>query len=170
MSTPSTRLVTLVGLPNEMEAAIVVDALARCGIRASAVGAASAGFRAEAPGLVSVLVAEDDAARALEVLSAVDLGSEEVDWSQVDVGQPEDAEDEADSPSPGERPDAGEKPVRRPQFRLATLFFLQAAICAVLAIWKTSPVLMVAAAVGALVAMTIAGTVLIARHGDRLRR
>jgi hypothetical protein len=74
----------------EMDAGIIVTALEENGIRATLSGAATAGFRAEAPGSVQVLVAEEDLPRARRVLEQVRRNqSDEVDWSRVDVGQPE---------------------------------------------------------------------------------
>jgi hypothetical protein len=73
-----------------MDAGIIVAALEENGIQATPSGASTAGFRAEAPGSVQVLVAEEDLPRARRVLEEVrrDQG-DEVDWSRVDVGQPE---------------------------------------------------------------------------------
>jgi hypothetical protein len=75
-----------------MEAGIVVAALEENGIRAIATGAATAGFRAEAPGWVHVLVADEDLPRAVTLLDEFDRAPAEIDWSQVDVGQPEEAD------------------------------------------------------------------------------
>ena len=47
-------------------------------------------FRAEAPGWVEVLVAEGDLARAQSVLDEIHRENDHIDWSQVDVGEPED--------------------------------------------------------------------------------
>jgi hypothetical protein len=80
----------LTSTPLEMDAGIIVSALEENGIKATLSGAATAGFRAEAPGWVQVLVAEEDLSRAQRVLEEVQRShSDEVDWSQVDVGQPE---------------------------------------------------------------------------------
>lgn len=73
-----------------MEAGIIVAALEENGIRATATGATTAGFRAEAPGWVNVLVAEEDVPRAEALLEEIDETPNAVDWSQVDVGKPED--------------------------------------------------------------------------------
>jgi hypothetical protein len=74
----------------EMDAGIIVAALEENGIQATLSGAATAGFRAEAPGSVQVLVAEEDLPRAQMVLEEVRRNhGDEVDWSRVDVGQPE---------------------------------------------------------------------------------
>ena len=47
-------------------------------------------FRVAVPGWVEVYVAEKDLPRAEEVLARVKEENEHIDWSQVDVGQPED--------------------------------------------------------------------------------
>ena len=54
-------------------------------------GVNTASFRAEAPGWVEVLVAEQDLAEAQAVLEEVRAEQANVDWSQVDVGEPEDS-------------------------------------------------------------------------------
>jgi nitrogen regulatory protein PII-like uncharacterized protein len=68
----------------------VVAALERAGVRAVATGGFTAEFRAEAPGQVKVMVAEDDLERARAILKDVQQEFENIDWSQVDVGEPED--------------------------------------------------------------------------------
>ncbi len=82
-----------------MEAGIVVATLEENGIRAIATGATTAGFRAEAPGWVQVLVAEDDLPRAEALLEEIDKTHDDVDWSQVDVGTPEDTDLPDSAPS-----------------------------------------------------------------------
>jgi len=52
-------------------------------------GAATADFRVGVPGEVQVLVAQEDLARALEVIQEGQDDDEDVDWSTVDVGKPE---------------------------------------------------------------------------------
>jgi len=81
------HIVRLISTPTEMEAGIMMAALEAAGIKATMTGAATAGFRAEAPGEVQILVAEADVARARRVLDESD--DVEVDWSQVDIGEPE---------------------------------------------------------------------------------
>ena len=73
-----------------MEAAPILAALEEQGIRAIQVGDATAGFRAEAPGYIQVLVAEEDASRARDVLEHVRRELSDIDWSQIEVGEPED--------------------------------------------------------------------------------
>jgi hypothetical protein len=82
--------VLLTSAPNEMEAGVIVGALEEEGIKATMSGVYTAGFRAEAPGWVQVLVTEKDLPRAQEILDGVRTHHDDVDWSQVDVGEPED--------------------------------------------------------------------------------
>lgn len=91
MSEP-TNPVLLTEVPNEADAILLRDALAEQGVRAVYNGAAIAGFRAEAPAMVRVLVAADDLDQAKRLIAdhSLDSGGG-VDWSQVDVGKPEDA-------------------------------------------------------------------------------
>jgi len=92
----------IASFPSDFDAALVVEALNQAGIRASAVGGYTSGFRAEAPGEVHVVVAQRDAGRARQVLSEMRTNEEEVDWSQVDL-------DEANSDQP-QRPPSADQP------------------------------------------------------------
>ena len=56
-------------VPTEFEAAAIVAALEVAGIKAMAVGGHTAGFRAEAPGDVTVVVQENEAEQAETVLA-----------------------------------------------------------------------------------------------------
>ena len=76
--------------PTEWEATAAVARLEHAGIRAVASGGAASGYRAEAPGFVSVLISEDDRERAEALLAQ----PEEIDWDAVDVGEREDPDDE----------------------------------------------------------------------------
>ncbi len=60
---------TLVSVPNDLEAAMIVSALAARDIDATTSGGYTAGFRAEAPGEVQVLVRHRDLPRAKMVLN-----------------------------------------------------------------------------------------------------
>jgi hypothetical protein len=90
MTDDQRHIVRLTSVPTEREAAVLVAALETEGITSSMTGQATAGFRAEAPGWVQVLVFEDDLPAARQVLSSESEAGESVDWSQVDVGEPED--------------------------------------------------------------------------------
>ncbi len=81
--------VALISVPDELEATALVTALADHGIEAHTTGALTAGFRAEAPGEVSVIVRGTDLARAQQALEQIDRERGQVDWSAVDVGDPE---------------------------------------------------------------------------------
>lgn len=74
-------------VPTDIEAASIVTLLEEQGIKATATGSYTSGFRAEAPGWVAVVVRQEDKARAEAILKDVD--QDPVDWSQVDVGRPE---------------------------------------------------------------------------------
>jgi hypothetical protein len=79
----------LTSTPTEMEASIVVAALEEEGIRTRISGEFTAGLFGAGPGWVQVLVYDEDLARAREVLERVKLEHDHIDWSQVDVGEPE---------------------------------------------------------------------------------
>lgn len=82
------KLVTLVKVPDEVQGSMIVAALEQSGIKATMTGVFTAGFRAEAPGDVSVVVSEKDMPVAKKILKSMDLDAP-VDWSTVDVGKPE---------------------------------------------------------------------------------
>ncbi len=73
----------------EAEAAGIVTALTAHGIQATATGGFTAGFRAEAPGYVNVLVRHEDLEAARRILAELKDDGSDIDWSQVDVGEPE---------------------------------------------------------------------------------
>ena len=89
MASSPELIVAVTSAPNELEAGVIVSALEDAGIKATMSGVYTAGFRAEAPGQVQILVAQKDLARAQEIIREGQDDQEEVDWSQVDVGQPE---------------------------------------------------------------------------------
>ncbi|MGI9472749.1 MAG: putative signal transducing protein [Rubripirellula sp.] len=66
-----TKLVTVAECYSESSATILVSVLQDAGIRAVATGGFTAGFRAEAPGLVRVRTLEFDAERAKQVIAEV---------------------------------------------------------------------------------------------------
>ncbi len=82
--------VTLITAPNDMEAAAIVAALEAGGVKAQAVGGFTAGFKAEAPGVVEILVKQSEVEKAREILDNHPNDEEPIDWSKVDVGEPED--------------------------------------------------------------------------------
>ena len=89
MANSPEHIVAVTSAPNELEAGVIVAALEDAGIKATMSGVYTSGFRAEAPGQVQILVAQSDLARAQEIVREAEDGEEDVDWSQVDVGQPE---------------------------------------------------------------------------------
>jgi len=84
------NLARVTSVPTEYEAGIIVGGLEARGIRAIMTGVNTASFRAEAPGSVEVLVAEQDLAKAEAALEEVRAEQADIDWSQVDVGEPDD--------------------------------------------------------------------------------
>lgn len=79
----------LTSVANEIEAAAIVTALADYAIEAAVTGGFTAGFKAEAPGLVQILVKESDFDRAKLALAEIRKNPVEVDWATIDVGEPE---------------------------------------------------------------------------------
>jgi len=75
---------------NEFESGVIIAALAEKGIPARAVGGFTAGFIAEAPGDVSVVVSQGNLIAAQKALHDFRASELEVDWSKVDVGEPDD--------------------------------------------------------------------------------
>ena len=65
------KLVTVAKRATETEASILVSILADENIRAVATGGFTAGFRAEAPGWVSVHTFESDAERARQIIAEI---------------------------------------------------------------------------------------------------
>lgn len=61
--------VQLMRVPNDMQAAIIVNALANHGLRATATGGYTAGLRAEAPGDVQIYVRQEDLEMARQILA-----------------------------------------------------------------------------------------------------
>ena len=91
MTTDPNSPEVLVSVPSDVEAAAIVSALAARGVEASTTGDYTAGFRAEAPGQVSVTVRHSDLDQARRTLAEIEKDRTEIDWSQVDVGEPGDA-------------------------------------------------------------------------------
>jgi hypothetical protein len=95
MADQPTRTAVLTRVPSETEAAIVVAALDTNGIRAET-DEYTSGLRAGAWNWVDIMVAEDDLPRAKEIFEEVQRENDHIDWSQVDVGQPEEEDSESD--------------------------------------------------------------------------
>ncbi len=92
MNLDDENLVKLTTVPSEYEATAIASALEAEGIKARTVGGFTAGFRAEAPGGVSVVVLDEDLPRAQQILADLKAHGAGIDWSQVDVEEPTEGE------------------------------------------------------------------------------
>jgi hypothetical protein len=79
----------LMSVANELEAGDIVTALTSYDIEAMTVGGFTSGFKAEAPGLVQILVRSSDLDRAKQALAEIQQDEGKIDWDEVDVGEPE---------------------------------------------------------------------------------
>jgi hypothetical protein len=95
MNLDDERLCKLTTVTSEYEATAIVSALEAEGIRARTDGGITAGFRTEAPSGVTVVVLEDDLPRAKEIFADLKANGAGIDWSQVDVDDPESNEPSA---------------------------------------------------------------------------
>jgi len=68
MSETTNTPAVLIAVPTDLEAAMIVSALAAHEVDATTAGEYTSGFRAEAPGMVNVLVRGSDVTRAQRVL------------------------------------------------------------------------------------------------------
>ena len=75
---------TLLSVPTEVEAAVIVNALAERGIHAFALGGNTAGFAWESPGLVNVVVKWADVAQARKALAEIEEERQSDDSSADD--------------------------------------------------------------------------------------
>jgi hypothetical protein len=91
MNDPNSPAV-LVSVVCDLEAAAIVSALASHDIAASTVGGFTAGFRAESPGEIKIVVRQTDLEKAKLALTQIEQEREEIDWSKVDVGEPDEAD------------------------------------------------------------------------------
>jgi hypothetical protein len=82
--------VILMSASSEMEAAPIVSALREEGIEVTTTGDLTSGFRAYAPGEVQLIVRQRDLEQARAAVERFEQNDASVDWSQVDVGEPED--------------------------------------------------------------------------------
>ena len=92
MATDPNSPEVLIAVPSDVEAAAIVTALSERGVHASTTGGFTAGFRAEAPGQVSVIVRRSDLEQAKRALVQIKNEISKIDWSSVDVGPSEDCE------------------------------------------------------------------------------
>lgn len=79
----------LLSVASEIEATAIVTALAQYDIEASTTGGFTSGFQAEAPGSVQILVRSSDLGRAELALAEIRADQGNIDWSTIDVGEPE---------------------------------------------------------------------------------
>ncbi len=89
MNLDDENVVKLTTVMTEYEATAIVSALEAEGIRATAVGTYTTGFKAETPGGASVMVLEPDLPRAKGILADLRAHGAGVDWSKVDVEHPD---------------------------------------------------------------------------------
>ena len=75
--------------PGEVAASVMANALEAEGIKTALTGVNTASFRAEAPGLVNVMIRREDLDRARQILDEMRSDESEIDWENVDVGEPE---------------------------------------------------------------------------------
>ena len=80
------NIVTLAFFPTEVEATMIADELKREGIQAEHAGIQTAGFT-QTSGKVKVLVHETDLEKAKALLDEYVHSRDEIDWSQVDIGE-----------------------------------------------------------------------------------
>lgn len=84
------KLVDVAQTRSEIEASTIVEALRARGIAANSYGGALAGFRADLPSFVRVVVRAADLQRARLALASIKADSIDLNWDEIDVGQPED--------------------------------------------------------------------------------
>ncbi len=89
MTTEPNHPEVLTSVRNDLEAMPLIAALAELGIEATKTGSFTADLRAEAPGEVRIVVKQQDLAAAKQALKEIGEDNAEIDWSQVDVGEPE---------------------------------------------------------------------------------
>ena len=82
-------LKVIASVPSEIEATEIAAAIEDLGIRAVVSGGLTSGFKAAAPGDVKVLVKHADAGRAEQAILEIRDRGDVIDWSKVNVGEPE---------------------------------------------------------------------------------
>jgi hypothetical protein len=105
-------LVVLTRVPDELSALLLVGDLASQGIPATVIGGLTAQLRAEAPGLVSVLVRRRDAERAEALLAENEPpgfsdGGSEADWEDAAEAAAREGEPDDEGLSDGDHDDGG---------------------------------------------------------------
>lgn len=89
MSSQPESLKVVREVSGDIEATNLRAALEEAGIECQSVGDYTAGFRTEVPGGLQLLVKNADFERAQAVIAQFEQEMGELDWSQVDVGDPE---------------------------------------------------------------------------------
>ena len=79
---------------NELEAAMLIDALKEESIKAASAGGITAGFRAEAPGGVNILVHQKDIETARVVIENFNNEHFNIDWDSQEIGDELDEDEE----------------------------------------------------------------------------
>ena len=81
---------------NELEAAMLIDALKEENINAASAGGLTAGFRAEAPGGVNILVHQKDVETARVVMENFNNEHFNIDWDSQAIDDDHDEDEEED--------------------------------------------------------------------------
>ena len=107
MTADPNRPERLLSVRTEIEATAIVTALVEYDIEAFAAGGYTAGFRAEAPGYVTVLVKHADLDRAKQAVAEIRRQQGDFDWSKVDVTETAEAQPPADEDRCHDDPSVG---------------------------------------------------------------
>ena len=83
------HLEALARFPNEAEAMVIVNVLEEEGITTTLTDVNTASFLVGAPGMVSVMIRREDADRARQFLDEMRRAESDINWDNVDVGEPE---------------------------------------------------------------------------------
>ncbi|MEM6798522.1 MAG: hypothetical protein AAF589_03325 [Planctomycetota bacterium] len=90
MENPPEHLAQLTSTPTAAEAAIIVGALNAVGVEAVSTGVMTTNKLIASGEWVQIMVAEPDLPVARNTLAKLKEENAEIDWSQVDVGEPTD--------------------------------------------------------------------------------
>lgn len=88
-SNPPEHLAQLASVPTAAEASIIVAALSQAGIEAMSTGVMTTNRQLASGEWVQVMVTEPDLPVAKNTLAKLREENEEIDWSKVDVGEPD---------------------------------------------------------------------------------
>ena len=90
MTDQQPELVTLTNVPNEAEAKSLIGLFEDEGIKVFINGGDDLSLFGEELGDVQLIVKKSDYDQAAKLLQEIEAENSEIDWSQVDVGEPED--------------------------------------------------------------------------------